>query len=467
MNDHWQYRWGRVACVLAWLVILGAPMAAMAQQESPDFAVEGEAWNGLSRFVEIAGDAELEVVDTLDWKAVADDDVVVIIYPRQPLGVDQVSRFVLAGGRLLLADDFGQSQAVLERLSIGRRTPPPEALPHDQFVDDDRGWPRFIPTGRHPLLEGVDELVANHPAVLYNEGGPVVPYDRDGGLVYDMVLGEGRAVVVADPAIFINAMLPAADNERFANNARDYLCEGVQSCRIWLVAGDFEEQGVFDGDEGDQDKGLAERVDALNERLRQAFEELAGSQFLFVLAIFLALGLVAYLAVVFPWRRFKPLSHYIDRHRQELSPPSTEFDWNVDRFTDADGSMNYMLPMAILRESFDEVFLDAFGLWPSRPEDRPSMSQLARRFEERYLRGHGPQVRKERRREVEKLLGDLNGIPRRHHVFLESEQSYSARDLRRLYRRVKRVIKWMGLEESYERRSREINARRRGRRPRR
>ena len=425
-----------------------------------DFDVDSQEWNGLAQFASLAEGVDLRVVDRLDWQDVDAEDVLFIIYPQQPLDVDSSAKFLLQGGRMVVADDFGKSQELLRRLSIERRTPAPQELPHELYLDDHRGWPIFRPGGRHPLLEGVDELVGNYPAVFYNVGGPVVAYDRDGGLVYDMMLGEGRAVAIADPGIFINAMLPAADNQRFAENIWTYLCADVEQCRAWLLVGEFATTGAFSDDPASGAQDFRQRVEEFNQRLQEVFEELAGSQFLFFLGLFLALGSLAYLAVVFPWRQFAALSRYIDRHREDLSPPATEFDWNVARFSNPDGSINYTLPMAIMKESFDELFLGAFGLWPSEPQDRPSMSQLARRFEERYLRGQTPQLRKERRREVESLLADLNGVPDRHHVFLESDQSFSARDLRKLHRRILRVLKWMGLEESYERRTREINPRR-------
>jgi hypothetical protein len=448
-----------VVIMLIAMMMIGLGQAVASTSEG-DFDVDSEEWNGLAQFVALADGVDLQVVDRLHWADVDADDVLIIIYPQQAVDVDSSARFLLQGGRMVVADDFGESTGILSRLSIERRTPAPEELPHELFVDDHRGWPIFRPQGRHPLLDGVDELVGNYPALFYNVGGPVVAYDRDGGFVYDMKLGEGRALAIADPGIFINAMLSAADNRRFAENIWTYLCADVEECRAWLLVGEFETTGTFSEEAADGAEELRERIDELNQRLREVFNELAGSQFLFFLALFLALGSLAYLAVVFPWRQFAALSRYIDRHRRDLSPPSTEFDWNVARFSNPDGTINYTLPMAILKESFDELFLDAFGLWPSEPYERPSMSQLARRFEERYLRGQSPQVRKERRREVESLLADLNSVPDRHHVFLESDQSFSARDLRKLNRRIRRVLKWMGLEESYERRTREINPRR-------
>lgn len=429
-----------------------------------DFAIDSHRWNGLSSFVELTERQGVALRDTnaLDWNDVSKDDVVVVIYPQSELDVASLAGFVIDGGRVLLVDDFGASHSFLERLSVERSEPRPQDLPHRNFVDEHRGWPRFTIQGRHPLLEGVDEVVANYPAVMHNVGGAVIGYDDGGGLIYDMKLGEGRAVLVADPGIFINAMLPVAHNRQLATNIWAYLCDGVEECRGWLLIEDFTTQGAY-GEVSSQeaeDRDVRERVEALNERVRTALDDLPGTELLYLLGIFLGFGTVAYLMTVFPWRRSRRLSAYIQRHRDELSPPLTEFDWNVERFANPEVRINYALPVAILKESFEELFLDQFGLWPSTPKERPPISELARRFDERYLRGQRPQRRKRRRREVERLLRRLATVPSRHRVFLESDQHFSARDMMRLHRRIERVLDWMGLKESYERRTRELDTRR-------
>lgn len=427
-----------------------------------DFATDSDDWNGLAHFVSVAQQQEVDVREkpVLDWERVSNDDVIAVVYPTGELDVPSLVAFVVDGGRVLLADDFGGSEPLLERLSIERTEPPPEQLPHDQFVDDHPGWPSFDIEGRHPLLEGVTTVVANYPAVLYNVGGPVVAYDHGGGLVYDMTLGEGRVVVVADPGVFLNAMLPVADNAQLTANIWHYLCDGVEECRGWLLIEEFETRGAYydPSEDGVSEGGVADRVDALNQKLRHAFEELPQTELLYFLGLFLVVGTVAYLATVFSWKRARWLSAYIERHRQELSPPLTEFDWNMERFADPDGRINYALPVAILKESFEEMFLAEFDLWPSKPGRRPPVSELARRFDERFLRGKPPKVRKRRRHKVQQLLADLTAVPSRHRVFLESDEYFGARDMMRLRRRILQVLKWMDLKEAYERRSREIDA---------
>lgn len=441
------------------LVVAAVCVLSSASAVAQDFATESEEWHGLSGFVELfeVQQRELREVERLQWADVRSDDAIVIIYPDEELDVESLASFVVDGGRVMVADDFGASGSFLERLSIERSEPEPVDLPHQDFVDDHLGWPRFDVGGGHPIIEGVDEVVANYPAVLDNVGGPVIGYDDGGGLVYDMELGDGRAVVVADPGVFINAMMGAADNRRLAFNIAHHLCgDDREDCRIWLLVEDAEFSGAYRTGDGDDPDGIAEQIADFNEELREAFRELPETRFLYFAAIFVVLGTAVYLATVFPWRRARRLSSYIGRRRRKLSGPLTEFDWNVRRFVEPEGRINHALPMAILKESFEEVFYGAFELESGPTSGRPSSGVLAKRFEERYLSNEAPKVRRRRRLRLEQLLRELDAVPDRHRVFLESDDYYSARDLEQLHDRVVEVLDWMGLQDDYERRTRRI-----------
>ena len=451
----------KVTANIAMWGILAIAICCPSGVSASDFATDSNAWNGLAHFVELGEGlgVDIQEVGTLEWSEVSEDDAIFVIYPRQMLDTDSSAAFLVNGGRMLVADDFGGSQPFLERLSLRRETPSDLAMPHRTFVDDHPGWPIFSIRGRHDLLDGVQEVIANYPAVLYNEGGPVIGYEEGGGLVYDMVLGQGRAVVVADPSLLINVMLEAGDNRSFALNLWQYLCRDTSDCRVWLLIDDFDARGSFDGGPSSSDDPLADRIDAANQLIREIFEKLPRSELLYFLSIFLVVGAIAYLMAVFPWRRSRQLSSYIGQRRQGLSRPLTEFDWNLERFVEPGGPINHALPVAVLKESFEEHFLRAFELWPTRSKSRPSVHVLAKRFVERYCANQDRSVRRRRQEAVERLLADLARIPSRNRVFMESDDQFSARDMIRLHRRIIEVLEWMGERENYERRTREINGR--------
>ncbi|RAL23748.1 hypothetical protein DL240_06220 [Lujinxingia litoralis] len=439
--------------MVAWSLVAHPARAGEYDPDSTD-------WQGMARFAELVRrqSGELHVVDELDWSRVHPEDVLVVVYPTRALDSENFAAFLVDGGRLLLADDFGGGAGLMERLSLQRLEPLPEALPHHNFVGGEPEWPRHVTRGRHPLLVEVEEVISNVPALLLNQGGPVVAFDEGAGLVYDMTLGEGRAVVVSDPSLWINAMLPVADNERLAVNSVDYLCEPVgEGCRVWLVHGDFDtrhgyrRRGSGDGAEG----AVVARIERINERVRHIFKELAQTELLYFLGLLLSLGSVSYLATVLPWRRSRRLSEFVQRERHELAPPQTEFDWNVARFSRLDRSINQALPMAILKEVFEEIFLDALGLWPSTSKTRPPIDVVAREFDARYSGRFPDAERGRRRKRVQDFLSLLAGVPTRHRVFLESDIHYSAGDLARFYQQAHEILGWMGKEADYERRTRQ------------
>ncbi|TXD37816.1 DUF4350 domain-containing protein [Lujinxingia vulgaris] len=459
------HRHGAALAVLLLALSVSTP-TALAQ----DYEPTSTDWQGLSRFVALASaqGAELRATETLDWEEVTSDDVIVVVYPQDALTPESFASFVVDGGRLLLADDFGGGAALMERLSLRRVEPRVGALPHRRFVDGQSDWPRHSARGRHPLLEGVSEVVSNVPAVLLNEGGPVLSFDEGGGLVYDMTLGEGRAIVLSDPSVLINSMLTIADNARLASNAIDYLCEPAgESCRVWLVHGAFEQQGRYQAPGANALTGddLVSKVDAFNERVREVLDELAKTELLYFLGLLLALGSAAYLATVLPWQRSRRLSEFVQRERSELAPPQTEFDWNVARFSRGRRGINYALPVAILKEVFEEIFLDDLGLWPSTSKQRPPIAELARRFEQKHCTRLAAPERERRRAYVLELLSHLAAAPTRHRVFLENDANYSARDLARLHRQAHEILGWMGKEADYERRTRQHRSSRHQRPP--
>lgn len=455
--------------MLLWVSSAAHPSRAMAQDEPSagegdrpslglaDYDVSDTGWRGLSRLIEIitAQDIELRYTEQLDFSTLSSRDALVIIYPEQPLDKESIARFVVDGGRVFLADDFGASDDLLERLSLSRLRVSAGHLPHDTYVADRPALPIFRPRGRHPLLEGVEEVVANHPSVLFNVGGPVIAYSEGGGLVYDMSLGKGRAVVMADASILINQMLPVADNERLVTNTLAYLCAEQSPCRVTLLVRTWQESGSYriEDEEESVSSSLARSAEHINEVLRDLMDDLPTQDLLYYLSILLVAGLAAYLATVFPLRSARAYSRYVADTMESVPTPQTEFDWNLARFGQARGDVNFILPMAILKEVFEELFLKELGLWPSRSGARPDIEELGEVFARRFLEKMPPGKQKKLKAEVVEVLATFAQIPTRHRVFLDSDDFFGEREMLSTYTRAQRILKIMGLEEEYERRT--------------
>lgn len=419
-----------------------------------DFDPLGEDWYGLRDFVSTASamGMEVEVLTTLNYRDLDTSARLVIVYPLTTLDGESLGAFVADGGRLALWDDFGESEDFLTRLEITRVVPSPGNLPHNQYVDGSPAFPIFEPEGRHPLLDGVRRVVANHASVLSNPGGPVIGFSAGGALVYDMNMGEGKALIISDASLVINQMLNVADNAAFVRNTLEYLCENQRPCTIQLVVGEFESEGRYStaifGD-----GGVSDGIESFNDLLQKLMEQVLIEELLFYLSILLAIGLGAYLGSVFPLRPTRPYSAYVTDFFAQIPGPQSEFDWNLSRFASSNRTSNFALPMSILKETFEELFLRELGLWPTTSQNRPDIEALSDLFEKRFLQGHDPKTASRMRQETLDLLGSMASIPPRNRVFLDSDAHFSHGDLLRTHRKVMQTLKVMGLQDEYKRRA--------------
>jgi hypothetical protein len=231
---------------------------AMAQSGDADFALRGGRWNGIAQLVVVAEEAGV-VLDTpreLDLGSLRPEDGLLIVHPTEELPRASLAAFLRAGGRVAVADDFGEASSFLELYGIVRRRhePGPEAL----LLRGNPGLPLASPGTGHPLTEGVRALVANHPSSLrHAELEPVLVLEGEHALVLAGAVDEGRLVAIGDASLFIDNMLRYRDNRRFAANLLRYL-DGDRGGRVLLVTPTTELSGSY----GDARGNPLERLDA-------------------------------------------------------------------------------------------------------------------------------------------------------------------------------------------------------------
>ncbi|MEO0326598.1 MAG: DUF4350 domain-containing protein, partial [Myxococcota bacterium] len=200
--------------------------------------------------------AEIEVA-SLDRS-----DGLLLLHPVRGLPLASLAAFLRSGGRVALADDFGEGEALLSLYGIRRERAEGEGIARL------RGNPRLLvatASSRHPLAEGVSSLVTNHPAELRHPALDPVFAFGDGALVLTGAVEQGRLVALSDPSVLINNMQRFKGNARFAANLLAYLGEGGGRVLIATpttrVRGRFGERGVPPLDQ-----------------LRDALGELAGAE---------------------------------------------------------------------------------------------------------------------------------------------------------------------------------------------
>lgn len=290
------------------------------------FELNDSSWQGTSEFLTVARDAlgveRVRIVAALDYSALKPADGLLILHPESDLSYDQLSRFMSAGGRVAVVDDFGSGARLLKRFQINRVNAPidpVEALRNNPALAI--AVPAFQSSksqvGRHPTATNVDSLITNHPtAFLHEHLTPILSIRTRGGdeaaLAVTGVIGErGRLLAMGDPSAFINLMLRYPGNRNFAKGVVQYLVGpdtwGERGGTLYLLANRFSETGSFG------------QAPTLLERVRENIESLVGSLartreqglpdvLTYILAAACSLGALAWalLRATKPYRRLVP-----------------------------------------------------------------------------------------------------------------------------------------------------------------
>ncbi|MBX3161260.1 MAG: hypothetical protein KF773_35185 [Deltaproteobacteria bacterium] len=232
--------------ITAALVLGAAARPAAAQSSSPlDYDPGSQLWNGLASFVGLAEALGFEVspVVTLEWGELSDNEILMLVYPTQHVDPGKLAAFLHAGGNAIIADDFGDGKDAMQYLGLLRaETTVPRAKRYYKGI---LHAPIATPASDHPLAEGVDEVVTNHPAALTHVEGAtsVIEFDDGGAVVVAGERGSGRFIAVGDPSIFINRMQQFPGNLTLARNMLRWLNRGGRARRVVIVRGDVPMYG--------------------------------------------------------------------------------------------------------------------------------------------------------------------------------------------------------------------------------
>lgn len=252
------------AAIATLLVLPGPPASA---QAGGDYDPTSDSWNGLSRLLSIATEERVAVEPArrLDLGTLGVADGLLILCPTAELPVEGITDMLRAGGRVVLADDFGTGDSLLRAFHIDRHDARPTGVPALRGNDA-----LLVATRRvlHPLSVGVDSIVTNHPRALsHAELEPIFELGAGDALVLAGAVGSGRLVVLADPSVLIDNMLELGGNRRFAANLLRYLAGDDGTGRVLVVLPEGELVGRF-GEPG-ADRPL-HALRALLERLGSA-----------------------------------------------------------------------------------------------------------------------------------------------------------------------------------------------------
>lgn len=225
------------------LGLLAALLASIAvihlMPPTDDFNRENPFWNGLSAAAERYQLTPIRDLGALANATDAPSLALLILGPSKPFGpveVRAIKEFVSKGGLIVVADDFGTANELLEALGIPLRLNG-SLLVDPLFKERASYIPRVACVGSLPGVEEA-ELVLNYATVVSGSGlkplalsSPFSFLDVDGDLELDkgeprgpfvvaaeMPYGRGTIIVVSDSSLLINSMLNLAANAEFAEH---------------------------------------------------------------------------------------------------------------------------------------------------------------------------------------------------------------------------------------------------------
>lgn len=233
------------------LLLLGglppaAPLSALGEDAvsvGRDFHIGHKGWNGLSDFATLAGDlgCPVDVRRTLDYGSLDGQDVLVFLHPETAIDESNLLSFLSAGGRVILADDYGLGSGALGRLGITRRSG--NLPPGTRRYRDGQELPIAAPVRGTALGRAASELVGNHSAFFTSSLPATYAFAPGAALVIEATVQRGRIVALADPSVFINNMLQLPGNRDFAARLILDLCR-QQRDRLVLLYGPFQQRGL-------------------------------------------------------------------------------------------------------------------------------------------------------------------------------------------------------------------------------
>jgi len=211
-----------------------------------DFRLENPYWNGLSEL-----DSRTHPFVVSDLPRLSNlvlrpsDSVLLMLGPSKPFtdeDVDSVRGLLEAGGLVILAEDFGVGNELLEGLGIEARFSGMVLL-DPLFKDRDSRMPRMIDFTVSRYTQGLSALTLNYATVLTDVGDGVRVIARSTAFSYlsedlsaapeeaevvgplpvmaEVGYGGGSLVLISDSSLFINSMLDRDDNGALLRNLVD------------------------------------------------------------------------------------------------------------------------------------------------------------------------------------------------------------------------------------------------------
>jgi len=225
-----------VAITVAVLVLLCAVVWLFPPND--DFSTDNPHWNGTSSLHSIIPVTPLQSLSKLPISPKGSTLILIPCLPFDSVELVQLNSFVTSGGTVVLADDYGNGNQVLQYLGLTARFSGDMLL--DAFSNyKSQAFPRISHLVTSSITNDVKSLVFDHGTYLthvgtadalalsssysyadsngngkLDAGEPVGPFP----VVTQYALSGGKIILISDPSILINSMETIGDNHIFIQN---------------------------------------------------------------------------------------------------------------------------------------------------------------------------------------------------------------------------------------------------------
>jgi hypothetical protein len=199
-----------------------------------DFLEYNTTWNGIRQSLNGLNASTINSPQKLTQTATNSVLICIPYIQYDNTELELYKKFLNNGGTLLLMDDFGYGNSILEYLNISCRFSGVPLL--DPLFCYKNQWFPLITDFNPSFTKDVKEIVLNHATALVNtENTEVIAWsssssylDQNGNespddgeqkgplpVVAEMRFGSGTIILVSDPSILVNSMLGKYDNMLF------------------------------------------------------------------------------------------------------------------------------------------------------------------------------------------------------------------------------------------------------------
>jgi len=209
------------------IILLILPLAVPVIKTSAEFSMFNTKWNGCSEFAKLLAERGKVIPIMYSYNSVELsklNGVLIVVGPDldfSSLEAEEVKGFLENGGILFIADDFGTSNSLLEKLGVKVRfsKQPLRDIFYSKRVD----FPVVVRIDPE-LAAGVEKITLNVPSTITGGKGEVFSSKvsvvgknmRSYPIMAELKYGNGRIIMLSDPSILINDMFE--ENRKFIEN---------------------------------------------------------------------------------------------------------------------------------------------------------------------------------------------------------------------------------------------------------